>query len=63
MDWSDGKQNQDQNLPEFVKSIRRWYFGVADGIWEKSSSMTSRSHVEMMQEKLLEQEIAKSKST
>jgi hypothetical protein len=63
MDWSNGPQGQEQDLPEFVRSIRRWYFGIADGIWEKSSSMTSRSHVEMMHDRLLEQENAKSKST
>src|ERR1700760_1977963 len=53
MDWGGSQSQTQENLPEVIKTIRQWYFGVADGIWSKNSSMTSRAHVEMMQDRLL----------
>jgi len=69
MDWSgtlsgdmteEGRREkgkrEEENLPEVVRKIRRWYFGVADGIWEGSSSLSSRGHVDLMQQRLKEEQ-------
>jgi hypothetical protein len=54
MDWGNSQDKHEDTMPEVIKTVRKWYFGVADGIWAKSSSVSSRAHVEMMHDRLLQ---------